>query len=130
MQVTMIVMINLWKANQGSPCPFAMGQYSRTLLNDFVLNLVFTRILNCSWQDHTELFQNLHLCNKVWKTLINCTPQWLQTKFCLLVLHFECLATLEEQRVQQLKNYESRSYNTPSYDFEGSEASNGEPKDL
>jgi hypothetical protein len=100
MQVTIIVVINNWKANEGSPCSFAMGQYSGTLPNDLVLNLVLPRILNCSWQDQIELFQNLHLCNKAWKTLINCTPQWLQTKFCILVLHFECLVTLEEQRVQ------------------------------
>ncbi len=32
-------------------------------------------------------------------------------QFHLLVLHFEHLVALEEQRVEQLKNYESRSYN-------------------
>jgi len=54
----------------------------------------------------------------------------LQTKYCLLVLHFEHLAALEEQRVQKLKNYEFRSYNTPFNDSERFETSYGEPKDL
>jgi hypothetical protein len=88
-----------------------MGQYLGIMPNDLILNLIFLNILVISsWEDQTQVFQILKLCNKAWKNLIDSNSQWLNTKFCLLILHFEQQATLEVKKKLQWKNHESRSY--------------------
>jgi hypothetical protein len=42
-----------------------MGQYSGTMPNDLILNLVYPKILDVSpWEDQTQLFQSLEKANK------------------------------------------------------------------
>jgi hypothetical protein len=88
-----------------------MGQYSRIVHNDLILSPIYPNILAISWwEDQTQVFQSLRLCNKAWKKLIDSSSQWLNTKFCLLVLHFEWQATLEVLKKLQWKNCESINY--------------------
>lgn len=84
-----------------------MGQYLRTMPNDLILSLIYPNILAISsWEDQTQVFQSWRLCNKAWNKLINSGSQWLNTKLCLLVLHFERQATLEVK-----KNYNGKTMN-------------------
>jgi hypothetical protein len=81
------------------------------MLDDLILSLVYPKILDISpWDDQTPLFQSLRLCNKAWKKLIESSSQWLHSKFCLLILHFEQQVTLEAKRKLQWKNREFGSY--------------------
>jgi hypothetical protein len=88
-----------------------MGQYLGIMLDDLISNLVYPKILVIfPWEDQIPLFQSLKLCNKAWKRLIDSSSQWLHTKFCLLVLHFEQQVALEAKRRLQWKNREFGSY--------------------
>jgi hypothetical protein len=67
-----------------------MGQYLGTMPNDLILSPIYPNILVISsWEDQTQVFQSLRLCDKAWKKLIDNSSQWLNTKFFLLVLQFE-----------------------------------------
>jgi len=88
-----------------------MGQYSGTMPNDLILSPIYPNIpVISSWEDQIQVFQSLRLCDKAWKKLIDNSSQWLDTKFFLLVLHFEWQATLEVKKKLQWKNCESENY--------------------
>jgi hypothetical protein len=62
-----------------------------------------------------ELFQDLCVCNKTWKKLVDNNGEWLHNKICALVLHIEQQDKNLKKQVQQKhkwKSHTSRSHYT------------------
>jgi hypothetical protein len=64
-----------------------MGDFSTILLNDIVINNIWTQICkSISWEDRMLSFFMLCYTNKAWKNLVDGSEEWAHCWFCLLEL--------------------------------------------
>jgi hypothetical protein len=57
-----------------------------------------------------QLFQDLRVCNKAWKKLVNNNGEWFHNKSCDLVLHLEQQDNHLKEQVQQKRKWKSHTF--------------------
>jgi hypothetical protein len=60
------------------------------LHDDLILKIVWPHVLKVApWRERNKLFQNLRICDKAWKKLVDSSGGWLHNKFYHFVLHLK-----------------------------------------